>query len=619
MRLSVWKGAYMNKQDGYIPSFFLGMFCLRENVSDERQISNEFVTVAKVRPDISITTKSFIIHLMHSGGAWVAVDHENDITLLLHGEIFNTPETNQAEFLIKQFRKHGLSFSKDINGSFVVLVIDKRNDTVAVVTDRINSRKVFYSKYKGSYWLSTSLYLHPTADVDIDTVGVTCYLANGAIFNNRTLFEDVRILERACLHKLSSNGFDTTKYWYYEFSNSYSNTDEIKLQAELSELLIESIRVRLKNKSKAFLSLSAGYDSTGILGILASKLNFSNVECFSYCFGVPKPGSDEYISKEMANYLGFGHKIVKSYNGDFLDLINHNASMGQGLANFCDEIDAWKTLAPELSAERKSVLFVGDMYSSTTCYKLKCNLNDLNEVLPYVGIYNSLILKPYVNLLDSSNGKILREAWDEEYRSILRKIPHYDDIRDSKDFVYFDQRIPHILTCWREYFQSPFVNVCAPYLDSNVLDFTMKLPVSLRESKILYKRTLNKMFPDLFKFKRAHTSGTVNWRRELIGQYQEVKGHILSYDSKLDEIIRPEIILNLLKKSKSWKHSRYGPRSLPIKISQKYLNDMRIGNMIIKYFPVIDLESLLKRILVMRQFLSRVGNSSDAERTKNTA
>ena len=97
---------------------------------------------------------------------------------------------------------------------------------MAAITDRINSRKVFYSKYKGSYWLSTSLYLHPTADVDIDPAGIACYLANGVVHNNRTLFDGIRILERACVHKLTVDGFHGTRYWSYEFTNSYSNIDE---------------------------------------------------------------------------------------------------------------------------------------------------------------------------------------------------------------------------------------------------------------------------------------------------------------------------------------------------------------------------------------------------------
>ncbi len=604
----------MNEYNQHIPSFFLGMFCSRKNISNENQPLEEFTRIAKGQPNFSVVTRSFVIHLMYAETTQVAVDHENEIILLLHGEVFNAADTNQAQFLVKQYRKHGIGFSKDINGSFAAIVIDKRNDTVAIITDRINTRKVFFSKYEGSYWLSTSLYAHPVANSNIDTVGITCYLANGAIFNNRTLFEDVRILERACVHRLSSNGLDTTEYWSYGFSNSYSDTDETKLRAELSELLVESIRARLKNKSKIFISLSAGYDSTGILGILASKLKISNVECFTYCFGVPKPGSDEYVSQEMANLLGVRHKIVNSYNGNVLDVIRQNANQGQGLANFCDETDVWNTLAPELSADRESVMFIGDMYSSTTCYKLKCKLNDLDEVLPYVGICNSLILKPYVNLINSSSGKISCQAWDEEYQSILRKIPAYQDMRDSKDFIYFDQRIPHVLTCWREFFQAPFINVCAPYLDNNILDFTMKLPVALRESKILYKRTLTEMFPDLFTFKRARTSSTVNWRKQFIRQCRDIKTHILSHGSKLDEIIPPEIILDLLEMNKSWKHSKYSPRSLPIKISQKYMNDTRIGNAIIKHFPLINVTDMLKRIMFIREFFTCAQNNNTVNR-----
>jgi hypothetical protein len=134
----------------------------------------------------------------------------------------------------------------------------------------------------------------------------------------------------------------------------------------------------------------------------------------------------------------------------------------------------------------------------------------------------------------------------------------------------------------------------------------MKLPAELRDSKILYKKTLSEMFPDLFEIKRAHTSGGVNWRKEFINWQEDIISCFLSQQSKLDNVIPPEIIIDLIKKNRSWQNSKYGPRSLPVKISQKYLNDTRIGNLIIKNFPFINPLVMLKRILFIREFLSNI-------------
>ena len=94
--------------------------------------------------------------------------------------------------------------------------------------------------------------------------------------------------------------------------------------------------------------------------------------------------------------------------------------------------------------------------------------------------------------------------------------------------------------------------------------------------------------------------------QEFIKQCEDIESYVISHPSRLDDIIPPDIILGLLKKNKSWTSSKFGPRSLPVKISQKHLNDTRIGNMIIKRFPFITPSVMLKRILFVREFLSNI-------------
>ena len=142
----------MDIKGSYVPSHFLAMFCPKEGTNgDNRHFHDDFLNIAKTQPDISLNTENFIVYLIHSPSTHIAVDHENRVTLILHGEIYNTGD-GQAEFLLKQFIERGIGFSKNINGSFAVLLIDDRNDAVTLITDRISSRKVFYSKYKDCYW-----------------------------------------------------------------------------------------------------------------------------------------------------------------------------------------------------------------------------------------------------------------------------------------------------------------------------------------------------------------------------------------------------------------------------------------------------------------------------------
>ncbi len=61
----------------------------------------------------------------------------------------------------------------------------------------------------------------------------------------------------------------------------------------------ESVRKLLPpfNPQRVFLSLSAGHDSTGILGVLGPKVKGPDVRCFSCALGEAEPKTDAYIAR----------------------------------------------------------------------------------------------------------------------------------------------------------------------------------------------------------------------------------------------------------------------------------------------------------------------------------
>jgi len=286
----------------YIPSSFIASITPnRLDSSDQGLSRTTFREIAQADPDLSLETNRFTLHLSKSSSTQVASSHDGQITLILHGEIY-TGGNSPANYLLERYLEEGLEFAKDLNGSFAILLVDKRTDQIYLITDRLNTREVFSSRYKGSHWLSTALtyHLHPADDLKLDPVGIAFYLTNRKIPNDRTLFAGIQALEQACVHTLTKDGFQAKRYWTYDLNESRSSVDEKTLQADLSDVFVEGVRMRVAANPKVFLSLSAGYDSTSILGIL-HQLQVPDVECFSYANGDPEPNSDPYVAREMAH------------------------------------------------------------------------------------------------------------------------------------------------------------------------------------------------------------------------------------------------------------------------------------------------------------------------------
>lgn len=323
--------AAMNKSDRYTPAHFVFMATRRECEASTDHARNVFQEALGYIPHEVVVMEGYSIAMAMSSGMRSAEDGAGRVRLFLHGEVYNCRASNTTpQYLLSEYLKHGDNFAKDINGSFVILILDRLHQTLKVVTDRVNSLKVFVGETGGCLWISTSLYLFPSQHLRLDEFGVGCYLANGVVHNNRTIFSDISVLERASIHTIDCGGLTSFRYWEYTFERAQSNVDEKALQAQLSELIIESVRIRTDDDRPVYLSLSGGYDATTLLGCLR-QLRIENVRCFSYAHGVPAPGSDADVAARQATLCGYDHFVLPSYQGDLASTLRKNAIKGQGV------------------------------------------------------------------------------------------------------------------------------------------------------------------------------------------------------------------------------------------------------------------------------------------------
>ena len=521
------------------------MFAPRRADDDLQTLEARFREVGKAEPDRTISTESHHVLISTSPGTRIAVSSDGQVVLILHGEIYVDEESDQAQSLLDSYTKVGISFASKINGSFAVLLVDKRIDLVALITDRLNTRKLFWSKSGDLHWLSTvhTYRILPTHSGKPDLGGVASYLVNRAVLNNRTLLAGIGVLDRASIHFLKRMGLQSTRYWHYGWYDANNDRDEEVLRAELSNLLIEGVRRRINGSPKVFVSLSGGYDSTVILGALA-ELGVRDVECFSYVDGAVEPDTDAFLARQMACHVGYRHTIVPGYRYDLMELFRNVSQLGQGLTGSVYEADAWKELADRFCVTQPGILFVGD-----ECFGWQDGeLSSRQDVLNSVGIRDFSALDWLRHLLPQNSFDALRDALAEEIEEVLKRCPVSSDYHDSKDFLYLDQRLGRLLA-WRECFAAPFIDVRFPLLDNQILDFMTRIPSSWRRGKQLYKHTATQMFPTLFRVKRAATANIdfQNWERlSLVTYTSEIDSFLSDEDSALDELIPPELISRLL-------------------------------------------------------------------------
>ena len=528
------------------------------------------------------------------------------IELILRGELYGQPFGSDRRHVIEAYLQQGPEFLKRLNGSFCFVLIDARDGTLIAATDRLNSRKIYFSESDEYVAFSTSIALHSMRRMTIDKAAVACYLANGALHNNRTPFNEISVMERASAYHYRDRQVQRNTFWAYRFNNEYAARPYNQLKQELRELLVDAVRTRVSHTSPPFISLSAGFDSTAILGIIGSCLRIRDAQCFSYAFGPTAPSSDEFLAEQMATLYGYPFRTIPSFGGSLQTVIERNARLGQGTSHFCHEVDAWFELGHNGSWAGEKTLFVGDECLGW----LDRRLGSYTDVLQAVDIYDFSILSWLEKYIDRGSMRLFSEAVREDIETVIKRCPESDDLHDVKDYLYLDQRMSHVILPWRENFPGRFFTVANPLLDNAILDFIQKVPSTLRRGKRLFKDTVRDMFPDLFRVRRARSSGFASYLEKVL---QAQKGDLASLveqeASPLDAILPKETLMRILR---DYVHvpPRSRPRDWPKSALRRVLNDTAwydwaASKVRQPHRGLVTKPKFLERALVLRTFLAR--------------
>jgi asparagine synthase (glutamine-hydrolysing) len=254
------------------------------------------------------------------------VDKRTHQLLVYNGEIYNYLElkqelmalghdfhtTSDTEVLLKSYQQWGLEAFEKFNGMFAFALYDPERERTLLVRDRFGVKPLYYHLHNG--WLTfasspAALARSVKAPLNIP------YLALGV---RRDLFEGLTfetayggILAVPPGHCLIYEKRELREHRYYDLSGRVSTLAERLADnpldenvAELRELLMSSVELRLRSDVPVTLSLSGGLDS-GICAALMREVRGSAYTAFT--FASPEwEGSEAGLAQRTAEHLGVG-------------------------------------------------------------------------------------------------------------------------------------------------------------------------------------------------------------------------------------------------------------------------------------------------------------------------
>ena len=207
---------------------------------------------------------------------------DKDLVLSYNGEIYNYIEirkelkkykykfktTSDIEVLANSWKHWGYKMFEKLNGMFAICIYDKKKNVIMLARDIAGEKPLYYSKTGNKFYFAS----------EAKAIKKVC---NNKVIKNRiinafqhcisdTLWKDIYQLQPG--HHLTINlnnlRFKIEEYW--KFKNI--KIDLKHPEEQLEELLIKSIKLRLRSDVNFGLYYSKGMDST----LLSSLFNFKH-------------------------------------------------------------------------------------------------------------------------------------------------------------------------------------------------------------------------------------------------------------------------------------------------------------------------------------------------------
>lgn len=278
--------------------------------------------------------------------------HNEDKTLwiIYNGEVFNYPElrqelinlghkfytTSDTEVILHLYEEKGIDCLNELNGQYAFAIWNSINKTLFLARDRVGILPLHYTIQNNRLYFASevkSIFANKEISRSLDSESLDQIFTFWTTLPGKTAFSNIKELPPAHYMLISKNEIKTEKYWDLNFQNNQGtvNRKTDDLVNEISETLMDSVKIRLRADVPVGTYLSGGLDSSALTETV--KKNFNN-ELRSFGIRFENKDYDEgSYQNEMVDFLKINHS----------EIIASNDAIGANLENVL-----WHTEKPLL-------------------------------------------------------------------------------------------------------------------------------------------------------------------------------------------------------------------------------------------------------------------------------
>ena len=455
--------------------------------------------------------------------------------------------TSDTETLLYGYIEYGADILKQLNGIFAFAIYDKIKNELFIARDHFGIKPLYYYHDAACFMFGSeikSFLAYPDFDKSLDYSAFVNYLTFLYSPGEQTPFSKVKKLLPGHYIKMSldaASKFEITKYYDIPLNkNHYSKATEKELVDELETRLLKAVERQLLADVPVGFFLSGGIDSSAIVAMARKLMPDKSIKCYTIDTGEHENGGDGFVSD-----LPYAVRVAKILNVD-LEIVAGKPEIVQDFDKMIWHLDEPQADPAPLNVlnickkarEEGTVVLLGgsagdDLFSG---YRRHQAIYYYERYMRYIPSFLHPILRTFANTLNSNKPfqrrikKILsginadfteemynfftwlplstiRSLFSEKTQSLITDYDPKSIFMDAlKNIPNQTSRLNQMLYWEMKYFLTDHnlnytdklsmatgVEVRVPFLDTELVEFSTKIPPHLKMKGVTTKYLLKKM------------------------------------------------------------------------------------------------------------------------------
>jgi asparagine synthase (glutamine-hydrolysing) len=126
---------------------------------------------------------------------------------------------NDPEFCIRSYDQYGIDFVEKLNGSFVFIICNLKENKMTIANDRYGLRPLYYALNGNQLLFSSEVksILEDKSFKELDDEAVADFFAFKRILGNKTFVKGIKILPPATIAVYDGHNLSIRQYWDFDY------------------------------------------------------------------------------------------------------------------------------------------------------------------------------------------------------------------------------------------------------------------------------------------------------------------------------------------------------------------------------------------------------------------